>query len=82
MNGRLQVYGDVKLGVALEDAGREASLARGSDGLAAELSGGWLDVGQGGVGANAVRGSAHGTFYFGAEEDGNPDWGANTARPI
>lgn len=38
----LKTSGAVKTGVALKDAEREASLARGGDGLVAEFAGGWL----------------------------------------
>jgi sucrose-6-phosphate hydrolase SacC (GH32 family) len=43
----LKAQGDVQLGVELKGAEREASLARGGDGKAVELAGGWLDAGQG-----------------------------------
>ena len=39
------VHGDVALGVPLEGAEREASLARGGDGRVARVSGGWISVG-------------------------------------
>ena len=54
----LKVHGDVKLGVELKKAEREASLARGGDGKAAEFAGGWLDAGQGGDGRLNLKGRA------------------------
>lgn len=47
VNSPLQIRGAAKLGIPLEGADREASLARGGDGFAAQLSGGFLDAGQG-----------------------------------
>lgn len=41
----LTVHGAVELGVPLEGAEREASLARGGDGCVASFSDGWLSVG-------------------------------------
>ena len=46
-NSVLKVEGQVKLGIELEGANREASLARGGDGKVAELAGGWLNPGLG-----------------------------------
>jgi hypothetical protein len=54
----LKVDGDAKLGVELKGAERDASLARGGDGQAVELSGGWLDAGQGGDGRLNLKGNA------------------------
>jgi hypothetical protein len=41
----LAVHGDVALGIPLEGAERDASLARGGDGRVAQVNGGWLTVG-------------------------------------
>lgn len=46
-NSALKTHDPVKLGVELAGAERAASLARGGDGKAAQLDGGWLDAGQG-----------------------------------
>ncbi|MCX6898844.1 MAG: GH32 C-terminal domain-containing protein [Verrucomicrobia bacterium] len=54
----LKVHGDVKLGVELKGAERDASLARGGDGKAAEFAGGWLDASQGGDGRLNLKGNA------------------------
>ena len=54
----LTPQGAAKVGVELTGAEREASLARGGDGQAAEISGGWLDAGQGGDGRLNLTGSA------------------------
>lgn len=54
----LQIHGNLNLGVELKGADREASLARGGDGRAAEVAGGWLDAGQGGDGCLNLSGSA------------------------
>jgi len=43
----LTVRGDARLGVELRGAARKASLVRGGDAYAAELAGGWLEVGAG-----------------------------------
>ncbi|MCY2925130.1 MAG: hypothetical protein NT031_06765 [Planctomycetota bacterium] len=40
----LTIHGDAEMGVALDGADREASLARGGDGRAAKLTGGWISV--------------------------------------
>lgn len=40
----LQVHGNVKLGIELSGADREASLARGGDGKAAQVDGGYLTL--------------------------------------
>ena len=54
----LRVHGAVKLGVELQGVEREASQVRGGDGKAAEFSGGWLEVGQGGDGRLNLKGNA------------------------
>ena len=54
----LKVEGQVKLGVELQGADREASLARGGDGKVAELAGGWLNPGLGAGGEINLRGQA------------------------
>ena len=57
-NNPLRVHGAVKLGVELQGVEREASQVRGGDGKAAEFSGGWLEVGQGGDGRLNLKGNA------------------------
>ncbi len=57
-NSVLKVEGQVKLGIELEGANREASLARGGDGKVAELAGGWLNPGLGAGGEVNLRGQA------------------------
>jgi len=54
----LAVVGDVSLGLALEGAEREASLARGGDGFAARFEGGYLSAGQGAHGELNLTGKA------------------------
>ncbi len=55
----LKPHGAAKVGVELQGAEREASLARGGDGKVAEIvPGGWLDAGQGGGGGLNLKGSA------------------------
>ena len=57
-NSVLKVEDQVKLGIELQGAEREASLARGGDGKVAELAGGWLNPGLGAGGELNLRGSA------------------------
>ena len=52
----LAASGEVRLGVALAGAEREASLLRGGNGQVAQLQGGWLDAAQGGAGVLNLRG--------------------------
>ncbi|MCX6872777.1 MAG: GH32 C-terminal domain-containing protein [Verrucomicrobia bacterium] len=54
----LKIEGQVKLGIELQGAEREASLARGGDGKVAELAGGWLIPGLGAGGELNLRGQA------------------------
>jgi len=54
----LTAHGDVRLGVALTVAEREASLRRGGDGRAAEFRGGRLEAGQGADGELNLAGKA------------------------
>lgn len=54
----LKPHGEAKLGIELTGAERDASLARGGDGKAAEIADGWLDAGQGGDGRLNLKGSA------------------------
>ena len=51
----LKLHGTVKVGVELKSAELNASLARGGDGKAAEIAGGWLDAGQGGMDGSISR---------------------------
>jgi hypothetical protein len=51
----LKLHGAAKVGVALKGAERAASLARGGDGVVAEITGGWFDAGQGGDGRLNLR---------------------------
>lgn len=57
-NSSLTSHGDVRLGVALTGAEREASLRRGGDGMVAEFRGGWLSAGQGADGELNPSGKA------------------------
>ncbi len=57
-NSRLEVRGDVRVGVPLSGPEREASLARGGDGKVAHFLGGWLDAGQGADGELNLAGKA------------------------
>ncbi len=54
----LKSHGEATLGVELAGPEREESLARGGDGKAADLQGGWLDAGQGGDGKLNLQGEA------------------------
>ncbi len=54
----LKLQGAAKVGIELQGADRDASLARGGDGKAAEIAGGWFDAGQGGDGRLNLKGSA------------------------
>jgi len=54
----LAAVGDAQLGVPLEGAEREASLARGGDGLVARFAGGYLAAGQGAGGELNLTGKA------------------------
>lgn len=51
----LKLHGTAKVGVALKGAERAASLARGGDGMVAEITGGWFDAVQGGDGRLNLR---------------------------
>ncbi|MCX6877375.1 MAG: GH32 C-terminal domain-containing protein [Verrucomicrobia bacterium] len=57
-NSVLKVADQVKLGIELQGAEREASLIRGGDGKVAELTGGWLNPGLGAGGELNLRGQA------------------------
>ena len=46
---RIEIHGEVKLGVPLQGAELDASLSRGGDGKVAEFRGGYLSLGQGGA---------------------------------
>lgn len=46
-NSRLILYGDVKIGIELTGAERDASIKRGDDGYLAEFQGDYLGAGQG-----------------------------------
>ncbi len=54
----LRVVGEARLGVRLEGQGLRDSLARGGDGLVAEIDGGYLDAGQGTDGDLNLAGKA------------------------
>jgi hypothetical protein len=55
-NSALQVHGEVRLGVELTNAEREASLRRGGDAAVAVFRGGYCDAGQGADGKLNLRG--------------------------
>jgi hypothetical protein len=57
-NSALTISGDVKVGVALDEPSRAASLRRGGDGRVAEFNGGWLSAGQGNDGELNLAGKA------------------------
>jgi hypothetical protein len=57
-NSSLAIQGDVQVGVELEGAEREASLARGGDGRVAVFEGGYLSADQGSGGELNLAGSA------------------------
>lgn len=57
-DSRLTVHGNVRAGVALDAADREASLRRGGDGLAAVFDGGYLSADQGADGELNLKGTA------------------------
>ena len=57
-NSPLVAKGNVKCGIQLEGAEREASLRRGGDGCVAQFDGGWLDAGQGAEGELNLTGQA------------------------
>lgn len=46
-NSALVPHGEVRLGVELDDRSSQDSMKRGGDGFVADLTGGWLDAGQG-----------------------------------
>lgn len=54
----LKLHGAAKAGVELTGAERQDSLARGGDGKAAGIDGGWFDAGQGGDGRLNLKGEA------------------------
>jgi sucrose-6-phosphate hydrolase SacC (GH32 family) len=54
----LSVTGNVKCGLQLDGAERDASLKRGGDGYVAQFEGGWLDAGQGADGKLNLTGNA------------------------
>jgi len=56
-NSRLTFHGDVKVGVELKGAERDASIKRGGDGYAAEFRGGYLNAGQGADGELNLKGT-------------------------
>lgn len=49
---------DAKIGIELQGADRDASLARGGDGKAADIADGWFNAGQGGDGRLNLQGVA------------------------
>jgi hypothetical protein len=57
-NSSLTSHGEVRVGVALGGAEREASLGRGGDGVVAEFQGGYLCAGQGDAGELNLTGKA------------------------
>ena len=46
-NSRLTVHGEVTVGTSLDEGDAAASRARGGDGIAADIRGGWLAAGSG-----------------------------------
>jgi len=64
---RIEIHGEVKLGVPLQGAELDASLSRGGDGKVAEFRGGYLSLGQGGA-APDLYGVKHMTLCLRARD--------------